>query len=180
MPLEEDRFPPGPERTAYIVDRIRLRFSLQSIADNLGITRERVRQIALKEGIKASAFGPRPYDTERTRKRLEAQRQRQRERHAVKKMQRYNLVADLREMASDLGRAPTLKEFAARTGKATASISGAFYSRKNRFRGGTHYGRIGTARLYRLAGLTPWKPGHNPKTHPRGAESECSSNPPSV
>lgn len=167
---ENHRVCPGPERTALIVERLKRRDTLRSIANDLGITRERVRQIALKEGVVASALGKRPM-REEARKNLLRREVDRRERRELNRTLRSNyrrfLVEELRDLARVYGRAPTLKEFSVGIGVSTAGIVGAFYSRKNKFRKGTHYGRIGTARLYRLAGLTPWKPGHNPKTHPR-------------
>lgn len=133
----------------------------QSIASDYGLTRERIRQIGARHGLRGR-------DTQdiRTAKRIlvrnmqldvqaEAKR---REIHRKQKAKRRALVDALKALARELRRTPTHAELTARSGMGLPQIALLFSSRYGK---GSHYGRIGMKRLYHAAGLRNRPPGSN-------------------
>ena len=143
------------------------------IALMYGLSCERIRQIASRNGLRTRGSLPRLWDSSQsrframtreewqTRKRLQRKAQTYRRRHERHESERQRHVAAARQLAKELGRVPTTREVAAAVGEPITCImqSWGYQSRKT----GQQTGRKATEALYRAAGLQKrpvGSPGH--------------------
>lgn len=140
------------EQIATVLEAIYEGRTLQAIADGLGITRERVRQLAAREGVTTQdRLVERPTRFAKAVERSQLAEERRFEVKRRQKAKRRELVMALKQLAQELGRTPTTKELSIRIGKNLPAVYAHFAQRSTN--AGTHYGKRGLARLYRAAGL---------------------------
>lgn len=126
-----------------------------------GVSRERARQIAKRQGRKTVGSLPRVWDDRLNQFRAITRKKRDDRRLMIKRALRHRIVARRREarrvhdltvlrtLAEELGRVPTLLELAAVLGKSVPAIT-LDWGRDQKKTGGH---KAATAKLYRAAGL---------------------------
>lgn len=134
--------------------------TLEAIGDTWGISRERVRQILKKAGVKSRRNSTRVYPFDPADKRWQQHRparifntEIRRDLWARYKATRRNHIRVLRVLAQELNRTPNARELAAALGDTTnPNITvGKFWTGRPRHSAAR---TSGMRRLYRLAGLT--------------------------
>lgn len=151
------------DRDRGILTRLEDGETFSAIAKDLGITRERVRQLARRHGVMRATLGPRPPRLTTIARRVERDALADATRRKVRARQkaaRRHIVDTLRMLHLTLGYVPTHRELGEALGMPVAAILAKFVVRGCRR---SDYGRRGSARLYRAAGLQgrlPGSPGH--------------------
>lgn len=128
--------------------------TLQQVGDRFGISRERVRQLVVRDGYverpaKALAAEGRRLADEAERR--EVTRERREMLRRIHREKRERLIGVVRDLAKEMKQSPPYEVVTERAGVTMPSMARLFVGRGFR---DPHYGRRGMARLYRLAGTT--------------------------
>ncbi|KKL59408.1 hypothetical protein LCGC14_2215670, partial [marine sediment metagenome] len=144
-----------------VVALINQGYGLTDIGMMFGVSRERVRQIAMRQGRKTAGSLPRVWDDKLNRFRVITRKERDTRRRLIRRALHHRTVRQRREvrrvhelttlkaLAKQLGRVPVFQELVTAVGKSVAGIS-LDWGKDRKKPGG--YG-VAMARLYRTAGF---------------------------
>lgn len=145
------------ERERFVIEQTRRGISFTETAAILGVTRERVRQIAKIHGLTAKDWRT----THNTRRELEKRHEtarrmtvRRQETRLRQRAIREQLVEITRTLTQEYGEPPTMRQLEERSGRWVSDICRYFVGRMT-----GNWAQRGLRRLYRLAGTLPRSPG---------------------
>ena len=146
-------------------------YGCTDIAMMYGLSRERIRQIAVRNGLKTRGSLPRLWDAAlsrframtreewRTRNRLQHKARMQQRLANRREPERRRHVEAAQRLAKELGRVPSLPEIALAIGKPVSHMIQ--YWGYSSCKVGEHTGRQATTNLYRAAGMQKRLPGQS-------------------